>query len=184
MSERIEVQWCTTCGARFTEEEVTGKSSCPACGSKGVPCSTERDLVVEINWHELRILGIWASNWANAMSDVGEQGKGALRGILFRLQRQYPELPALSLGGEVRAIRQSGLVSEISTNIPAEGVVPVNGPGAVGRASTVTMSAELAELLRAAVDPNRSVGPRWVIEAADNWARSPQGKAFAKEQKP
>jgi len=131
MSDRIEVQWCTTCGARFTAEEIADASGCPKCDTKGVPCGADRDLVVEINWHELRVLGIWASNWAHR-ADVDKSGEDALRGILSRLERAFPHLPPLTLGGEVRQIRQSVVLAEVSTNIPGEGVVVVHGPGAVG----------------------------------------------------
>jgi predicted nucleic acid-binding Zn-ribbon protein len=123
------VQWCTTCGARFTEEEVAGANCCPRCGCKGTPCSTERDYLLEINWHELRILGIWASNWAEQCDDAGKQ---ALRGILTRLEQQVPGAPPLTLGGEIRLIRESGLAQEVETNIPREGFAVVHGPGAVG----------------------------------------------------
>lgn len=123
------VMWCTACGKRFTEKQTAGVSECPACGCRGVPCDPRNDLAVEINWHELRILGIWSSNWAHEKCD--DSGTATLRGILSRLERQYPDLTPLTLGGEMRQVRQSGLEIE-STTVPSEGMVIVNGPGAVG----------------------------------------------------
>jgi hypothetical protein len=68
-SERIETVWCTVCGGRFTNEEVAGGWGCPECDARGVPCSVEQDVCVEINWHELHILGIWAENYARACAE-------------------------------------------------------------------------------------------------------------------
>lgn len=41
-------------------------------------------------------------------------------------------MPPLTLGGELRQIRQLPGVGNIETNIPSEGFAVVNGPGAVG----------------------------------------------------
>lgn len=96
---RQEVQWCITCGARFTKEDVEGASCCPKCASSGVPCATEKDFLLAINWHELRVLCIWASNYAEKLDN---DAKLCLRGIIFRLEHQAPNETPLTLGGEVR----------------------------------------------------------------------------------
>lgn len=43
------VQWCTRCGARFTEAEIEGETCCPECGDAGVPCDCKNDVTVKIN---------------------------------------------------------------------------------------------------------------------------------------
>jgi len=95
VADRIEVQWCTRCGARFTSYEVAGATCCPQCGCSGVPCSTKQDMVIEVNWHELRVLGIWASNFAQKLGAEGCRGAagkvlggcGAVSGAAGRLPR-------------------------------------------------------------------------------------------------
>ena len=124
-----EIQWCTLCGKRFTEEEVQGVDRCPACGSQGVPCGTDQDLTVQINWHELRILGIWASNWIDKSPTADVQTRQLVRAILGRLERQRPDLTPLTLSGEIAQLRRE--FGNVETNVPGATPYPVNGPGAV-----------------------------------------------------
>lgn len=126
------VSWCTACGARFSAADIVGAKCCPKCGSKSVPCDPKKDYLIEVNWHELRILGIWASNWAEKCDT---QASASLRGILSRLERQVPGEAPLTLGGEMREVRKyladhGGRLESI--NVPSEGFSLVNGPGAVG----------------------------------------------------
>ena len=130
--------WCVDCGARHNEAVVKEAKACPTCGSKGVPCSTRYDLRVEINWHELRILGIWADNWAAHSSEAGMQK--ICQSILHRLERQYPDLNPLTMGGEIRQVREgissgdlpAGTVEQVAGTPAEELPVVVHGPGAVG----------------------------------------------------
>lgn len=115
MSERIAA-WCVDCGGRFTEEQIEGASCCPGCGSAGVPCSPNDDVQVAINWHELRVLTIWAENYAgqtdkrtaeNDNSD-GRSAKPLLptvKAIARRLQAQFPTRTPLTLSGELAQLK-------------------------------------------------------------------------------
>lgn len=137
------VLWCTHCGVRFTEAQVEGVNGCPECGATSIPCNPEADYIIEINWHELRILTIWASNWAANFKDdeKGREARESLRGIISRLERQVPKEAPLTLGGEVRQLREAVAHGKIDAtkieahNIPPEGVVLVSGPGAVGHST-------------------------------------------------
>lgn len=60
---------CVACRAEFTNQEIEGKSACPACQSKSIPCDINMDVRVKINIHELRILGIFAENYARSTKD-------------------------------------------------------------------------------------------------------------------
>lgn len=106
---------CTTCGGEFSDAEIEGASACPACGSRGVPMAIANDKDIRINTHELRILTIWAHNWAE-QCDRQEGNSNcvkALGGILNRLRVQLPgvrfsvidEAQGLAdhLGSEVKA---------------------------------------------------------------------------------
>lgn len=141
MSERKEVMWCVDCGARFTQEEIEGWG-CPKCDSQGVPCDTDKDTTVEINWHELRILVIWAEQWARLHADKktdrsSESMPVTVQAIARRLQLQRPEFGHLTLSGEIAALptdlAKSGItVGLVKSNVPKPNLFEVNGPGAVG----------------------------------------------------
>lgn len=139
--KRNEVMWCTDCGARFTQEEIKGWG-CPKCGNQGVPCATEKDVTVEVNWHELHILCVWAENYAQhckrTSADAGAPGMpNTVHAIARRLQLQHPALDPLTLSGEIaglgKALADKKIeIGNIETNIPKPPLFPVNGPGAVG----------------------------------------------------
>ena len=101
LTERKEVMWCVDCGARFTQEEIKGWG-CPKCGSQGVPCGVGEDTTVEINWHELRILVIWAENWAQhckrqASDDSSGKMPKTVTAIARRLEAQRPTFGPLGI---------------------------------------------------------------------------------------
>jgi len=133
--ERKEVMWCTLCGARFADDEIKGWG-CPKCGDDGVPCGCDRDVSVQVNWHELHILVVWAENWASRSSDV-PKGHKVIAAIARRLQSQHPELPHLTLTGEIAAMpaelaKRGVKFDKMESNIAKPPLVPVYGPGAVG----------------------------------------------------
>lgn len=79
---------CTTCRAEFDQSETEGASACPRCGSTGVPMWVSDDVTIKINLHELRILSIWADNWAREKCDQDVQEM--LDAVLRALGRQLP----------------------------------------------------------------------------------------------
>lgn len=117
---------CTDCASEFAEDELVGVSGCPTCGATGVPCAISEDVNVAINWHELRILGIWASWWAEAKFK-DQSGHRTLRSIIARIEAQHPEKPALSFGGELKQIARSGLVGDIEVRNPDGTVDKIKG---------------------------------------------------------
>ena len=98
---------CTVCASEYTDAEIATATACPNCGSKGLPCDIAQDIEIKTNWHELRILGIWASNWAHEKLG-GEKDRDsvkALNAIIKRLEAQRKEgWPALTLFGEVQEL--------------------------------------------------------------------------------
>jgi hypothetical protein len=125
--------WCVVCGGRYTEEQILGASACPGCASTGVPCDPKQDLDVRINWHELRILVMWAENWARQSAtsgtDPGFDGRAVVAGIARRLQGQQPDMIPLTLFGEIQDLRKE--FGEVTTNVKGPPPIPINGPGAV-----------------------------------------------------
>ena len=136
MTERKETIWCTLCGARFTNAEIDGYYVCPKCENPGVPCDTNEDVSVRVNWHELRVLGIWAENYASHCDSKDSTANLArvVHAITRRLQQQFPKWPALTLSGEIAELKSDPSLG--ASNIETHGVaerkpLPVNGPGAV-----------------------------------------------------
>ena len=127
--EMNAVQWCTKCGQRFSYEEIAKATACPACGSVGIPCSTDKDFLLQINWHELKILVIWAERWAGHIDDGDGSDLGTVRSIARRLEEQADCGP-LMLVGEIMQLHEH--FDGVETNVPAQPMVVVNGPGAVG----------------------------------------------------
>jgi predicted nucleic acid-binding Zn-ribbon protein len=101
---------CVLCNKEFTEKEIENSTCCPNCGCKGIPVAPENDVNVKINWHELRILVIWAENWAHqiAKSDPEkyDYAPESIYAIAHRLEKQHPKKGSLSLAGEIKELRQ------------------------------------------------------------------------------
>lgn len=103
-----KIMRCTTCRAEFTRAETADVSCCPTCGATGLPMAIGDDVEISINWHELRILGIWASNWAVAHCDEGS--RKALASVLHSIAVQHPERAThqpLTLAGEIGNLRRA-----------------------------------------------------------------------------
>jgi len=105
---------CTNCATEFTDIETEGATACPECGNKGVPMDIKNDVSAKINWHELRILTIWAENWARQCDKDEEKEDDGQKGMLYtimciaqRLQDQFPNKTALTLFSEVRNLRKN-----------------------------------------------------------------------------
>ncbi|WP_432169040.1 hypothetical protein [Streptomyces sp. 1222.5] len=79
--------------------------ACPKCGSTAVPADADDTVTVTLTKHELRILGIWASNYAEGIKDRpgGEDSPRVVYGILDHLGTQTDV--ALSLRQDLADVR-------------------------------------------------------------------------------
>lgn len=83
--------FCTVCGSDILSFE--GLSGCPNCDTKSVPCSYDKQVNISINWHELRLLVMWAENWYNhSLKDSDEDRMNVVFSIAERIRRQHPDL--------------------------------------------------------------------------------------------
>lgn len=114
---------CVQCDSEFTEEQLLDQLACPACGTKSIPCDPSKDVQIKINTHELRILTIWADNWAQRAVDA--QGKKTLHCILERLAKQLPSTP-LTMGMEIADLQDAGFDAQLVTE-SGEVLVPPRG---------------------------------------------------------
>jgi hypothetical protein len=97
-----ETTRCTDCRSEFTESQITGVNACPVCGTDSVPMNIADDVTIAINWHELRILGIWASNWAEKFCEA--KSRRTLGNILRSITAQHPGRGALTMAGELQEV--------------------------------------------------------------------------------
>ena len=109
---------CLVCNEEFTKKELEGRDRCPKCSNTGLPCSPREDVTVRINWHELRILTIWAENWANKIDKECPKSALTVACIARRLQKQHPNKTPLTLAGEIEQLRKEEDFKNIETNIP------------------------------------------------------------------
>lgn len=84
-TSHINGGFCTECG--YEVEKFEGLQKCPSCHTNGVPCSWENQRLISVNWHELRILVMWAENWARA-----HQLGRTVYSIANRIEAQEPKL--------------------------------------------------------------------------------------------
>lgn len=91
---------CMECG-HVTDPKAfpNGLRACPACGSIAIPADLGKSLTLHISEHELRILTIWASNYAKQI-----KVEKPMRVILDRLGTQT-SIP-LSMEQEFADLRQ------------------------------------------------------------------------------
>ena len=105
--------FCTRCN--FQIESFDGLLKCPNCGTEGIPCNYESQVDVSINIHELRILCIWAENWALEKEDVDEN---IIYAIALRLRKQLGGKPiTLTMADEFRTLKDADY--DFETNHPA-----------------------------------------------------------------
>lgn len=115
---------CLHCRTITTaSEDSPPLSGCPGCGSTAVPADADDTVTITLTTQELRVLTIWASNYAEAIKaqpNCAEAPK-VVTGILDEIGR-YTALP-LSMRqeiadlraefGEVAVYRQDGTPTDI-----------------------------------------------------------------------
>lgn len=107
----MPVGFCTLCN--YQVEQFEGLSQCPQCGTTSKPCAYTDQVSIAINLHELRLLGIWAENWAARCNE-----KDIIYAIMNRIKNQLPDKSVpLTMREEFEQLKSSGVKFE--TNHPA-----------------------------------------------------------------
>lgn len=100
---------CLQCSTAFDVEPTDDLAGCPGCGdSRGTPANLTTDTVtVDITWHELRVLTIWAEMWAGKMPDEDDRlrTQRVVAGIADRIHAQHLDERPLTLTGELAQLR-------------------------------------------------------------------------------
>lgn len=106
---------CLECGTELVLSEDHELNRCPNCRGKGVPADLNQTVTLTITRHELRILTIWAGQWADWGVRQGwkdaEIGPKIIRTITDRLAT-YTDA-ALSMSQEFADLRAAFPASEV-----------------------------------------------------------------------
>ena len=117
---------CLACSEWSTKEEAdaafaAGRPGCPKCGDTGVPSASDDEVTVKITWHELRVLVMWAENWAHSNKKETPKMPRVVYGIADRLALQHLDKAApLTMRGEIAALREAFGPQNVQTNMPHE----------------------------------------------------------------
>jgi len=99
---------CGVCGYAFTVRIGHREHPCPECGAPAKDSLRVMDDVqIEANWHELRILGIWAERWAGQHADKEPGMQRTVARICGRIHAQHPDRSGLTLSADLAELRQA-----------------------------------------------------------------------------
>lgn len=104
--EQVKDILCVECRKTFTDEETATVTACPACGTTGLPALISDSLDIKITRHELRILLMWASNYAHDIekSSPTLSAIKCVEGIAKGIREQHPEADPLTLSEELQVV--------------------------------------------------------------------------------
>jgi hypothetical protein len=107
---------CRDCLAEFTDEEIKGAKCCPSCHTTRIPVLISEDILLPINWAELRTLTIWATRWADGFpdDDAHNDSKIWLQKLLNRINKlRPPGGGALTLAQEIKELQKEFPTAEL-----------------------------------------------------------------------
>ena len=85
---------CPVCRAQFSQSDLSMKKSCPKCGTVIPPFLGSQEVVIQINWQELRTLSIYSLRWSKIF-DPKKRGNQdaikALQNIFTRIMKHQPQ---------------------------------------------------------------------------------------------
>jgi len=98
---------CTRCALELTEAASENLERCPRCHTTGLPMLVADDVTITVNWHELRILGMWAENWAASHREKDDGDAQRLVNIICgRIHAQFPDKAPLTMTGELGELKR------------------------------------------------------------------------------
>lgn len=129
MTVEIKTTRCTECRNEYSDAELANAMICPGCGTAGIPMAINQDVTININWHELRILCMWASNHAATFTGESARSQKALASIIRSIRTQFPEMPGLTMAEEIQDLADAfnTTVTKTGGHEPAEIFKPKRG---------------------------------------------------------
>lgn len=89
-TKNIRIIRCLMCRSETSEDQVPPNTmACPSCEAKVLPEYVDQDVDIRINWHELRILYLWANEWEQ-MAKLHDNGKSITSAIAEQLDKYRP----------------------------------------------------------------------------------------------
>lgn len=99
---------CISCRTEFASVPH-GASHCPACGSGLAPQDLRQDVLLPLNWKDLRVLVIWSDEFMRR-AGVRGPGLGAYLALIEYIKGFRPEnAPGLTLADDVEEARLQGI---------------------------------------------------------------------------
>ncbi len=105
---------CLHCRELADVDPDAVQRGCPSCGNTGTPADLDDTVTLTITTHELRVLTIWASNYAESIKEQPgcEDSPKVVHGILDGIG-QYTAAP-LSLRQEISDVRAAFPCSQVA----------------------------------------------------------------------
>lgn len=100
---------CTICRTETLENDIPADAAaCPKCGTESLPEFVDHDVDVRINWHELRVLCMWAKNWEVANNFTKDHTLPSIIDIITSQLEKYRPVDGapLSLLGELTQVAE------------------------------------------------------------------------------
>ena len=100
---------CLVCGGRFPLSDTY--RVCPRCGDDGIPAASEDEVTIQITWHELRCLVMWAEQYAAAVNkkDIKTGQQTLLLTVVYsnagRIHDQHLHKKPLTLAREIAELK-------------------------------------------------------------------------------
>lgn len=120
---RRKVYRCVLCSFEISKRKAEKDKikECPNCNTRNPPLDSELDIRLKINWHELRLLCMWAERYAVNLNKAERttEYSAMVYWIAERLMVQFPELhnqSPLTLADEISKIKEQGF--RIETSFP------------------------------------------------------------------
>lgn len=106
---------CIACGFQMLSENAHKHqhTSCPGCGNGTLPADAAEDVIISINWSELRILANAAESYYSRLYQAGAlepDAMVAMNAILSRLEAQRPKktMEPLTVSMQIAALKAAG----------------------------------------------------------------------------
>jgi hypothetical protein len=103
---------CLHCGTLAEVDPSAPPPCCPSCRSRAVPADADDTATVTLTTHELRVLTLWAENWARHISGMSPDAPRVVQGICDRLATQTAA--ALTFRQEMSDLRAAPGVSDVT----------------------------------------------------------------------
>lgn len=111
-----ETEWrCALCREEFETAVLESVAECPSCGTRVAPQLLVNDVVLSINWQDLRCLFNWAAVYIDSAKLPTADVDVYFEKLLDRIRQHRPDgAPALTMQDEIDEAREKGLNVQVT----------------------------------------------------------------------